>query len=99
TVRALRGRLLRWDQLALAGCGGGIVAGLAFAALTSVSGGAAGPGRLRDVGPAWPEVLTHAIAAFGVWALVAALVMGLWRRHGGVRWPGRGTVQEQPESS
>lgn len=78
--RALRGRLLRWDHLALAGCGGGLVAALAFTVLASVAGGAAGPGRMRHVGPFVPMVLTHSLAALGVGALVGAVAVGLWRR-------------------
>jgi hypothetical protein len=78
--RALRGRLLRWDQVALAGCGGGIVAGFGFAVLASFAGGAAGPGRMRHVGPFVPDVLVHAVTACGVGALLGALVLVLLRR-------------------
>jgi hypothetical protein len=80
TFRALRGRLLSWDHAALAGCGGGIVAGLGFAVLASVAGGAAGPGRMRHVGPFVPDVLVHAITACGVGALAGALALVLLRR-------------------
>lgn len=71
---------LRWDHGALRGCGGGIVAGIAFAALASVSGGAAGPGRMRFVGPFVPDVLVHAITAFGIGGLVGGLAMTWWQR-------------------
>lgn len=71
---------LRWDHGALRGCGGGIVAGIAFAALASVAGGVAGPGRMQHVGPFVPEVLAHAITAFGVGGLVGGLVMTWWQR-------------------
>jgi hypothetical protein len=79
--RALRGRPLTWDRVALAGCGGGLVAGAAFAVLASFSGGAAGPGRMRFVGPFVPDVLVHAVPACGVGALVGAGVVALqvWR--------------------
>ena len=71
---------LRWDHGALRGCGGGIVAGVAFAALASVAGGVAGPGRMQHVGPFVPDVLVHAITAFGIGGLVGGLVMTWWQR-------------------
>jgi hypothetical protein len=79
--RALRSRPLSWDQVALAGCGGGLVAGLGFALLASLSGGAAGPGRMRFVGPFTRDVLVHAMTACGIGALLGAAVVGLlaWR--------------------
>lgn len=81
TFRCLRGRALTWDQAALAGCGGGILAGVLFAVLASVSGGAAGPGRMRHIGPDTAEVLVHAITACGIGALVGTLALLLWQRH------------------
>lgn len=85
--RALRrrGGVLRWDEAALAGCGGGILAGLLFAVLASLAGGAAGPGRMRHVGPEVPEVLVHAIAACGLGALLGALVWLWWQRRAAPR--------------
>ncbi|RYB93201.1 hypothetical protein EUA93_01835 [Nocardioides oleivorans] len=79
--RTLRGRALGWDQLALAGCGGGLVAGLAFAVLSALSGGSAGPGRMRFVGPLVPDVLVHAVTACGIGALLGAAVPAVlaWR--------------------
>jgi hypothetical protein len=79
--RALRGRLLTWDRLLLAGCGGGLVAGFAFAVLASLSGGAAGPGRMRFVGPFTRDVLVHSVTACGVGALLGASVLAVlaWR--------------------
>ena len=79
--RGLRSRPLSWDQVALAGCGGGLVAGLGFALLASLSGGAAGPGRMRFVGPFTRDVLVHAMTACGIGALLGAAVVGLlaWR--------------------
>jgi Family of unknown function (DUF6350) len=71
---------LRWDHGALRGCGGGIAAGIAFTLLASVAGGAAGPGRMRYVGPFVPDVLVHAITAFGVGGLVGGLLMTWWQR-------------------
>ena len=79
--RALRGRPLTWDRIALAGCGGGLVAGVGFAVLASISGGAAGPGRMRFIGPFVPDVLVHAMTACGIGALLGAAVVALqvWR--------------------
>jgi hypothetical protein len=81
SYRALRARVLTWDRVALAGCGGGLVAGVAFAVLASLSGGAAGPGRMRFVGPFVPDVLVHAVPACGVGALLGASLVALqvWR--------------------
>jgi hypothetical protein len=76
---------LRWDHGALRGCGGGIVAGVAFAVLASVAGGVAGPGRMRHVGPFVPDVLVHAITAFGVGGLVGGLAMTWWQRRRAAR--------------
>ena len=80
TFRALRARPLTWDRVALAGCGGGIVAGIGFAVLASLAGGAAGPGRMRHIGPFVPDVLVHAITACGIGALVGALALVLLQR-------------------
>jgi hypothetical protein len=79
--RTLRGRLLTWDRIALAGCGGGLAAGVGFALLASLSGGAAGPGRMRFVGPFTRDVLVHAVTACGIGALLGASVLAwfAWR--------------------
>jgi hypothetical protein len=79
--RALRGRLLTWDRIALAGWGGGLAAGVGFAVLASLSGGAAGPGRMRFVGPFTRDVLVHAVTACGIGALLGASVLAwfAWR--------------------
>lgn len=79
--RTLRTRTLAWDQVALAGCGGGLVAGVGFAVLASLSGGAVGPGRMRFVGPFSRDVLVHAVTACGIGALLGAAVVALlgWR--------------------
>lgn len=71
---------LRWDEAVLRGCGGGIGAGVAVGLAAALSGGAAGPGRMQQVGPAAFDVLVHAITAFGVGGLVGALAMTWWQR-------------------
>lgn len=85
--RTLRTRTLAWDQVALAGCGGGLVAGFGFAVLASLSGGAAGPGRMRFVGPFSRDVLVHAVTACGIGALLGAAVVAVlvWRANRA--WP------------
>ena len=91
--RALRGRPLTWDRIALAGCGGGLAAGVGFALLASLSGGAAGPGRMRFVGPFTRDVLVHAVTACGIGALLGASVAGLVRV---ARRPGRRAPRSGP---
>lgn len=71
---------LRWDEAALRGCGGGILAGVLVGLAATIAGGAVGPGRMRLVGPAPFDVLVHAITAFGLGALVGALAMTWWHR-------------------
>jgi hypothetical protein len=73
---------LRWDEGALRGCGGGILAGVLFGLLAAAAGGAAGPGRMAFVGPSAFDVLVHAITAFGIGGLVGGLVMTWWQRRG-----------------
>ena len=57
------------------------MAGVAFALLASLSGGAAGPGRMRFVGPFTRDVLVHSVTACGIGALLGASVLAwlAWR--------------------
>jgi hypothetical protein len=81
SARALRrSPTLRWDEGAVRGCAGGVLAGVLFAVLAALSGGAVGPGRMRDVGPFAFDVLVHAITAFGIGGLLGGLVMTAWLR-------------------
>jgi hypothetical protein len=89
--RTLRGRPLSWDQVALAGCGGGLAAGIGFAVLASISGGAAGPGRMRFVGPFSRDVLVHGVTACGVGALLGAGVVALLAWRAARLWSGDAT--------
>jgi hypothetical protein len=57
-----------------------VLAGVLFAVLAALSGGAVGPGRMRDVGPFAFDVLVHAITAFGIGGLLGGLVMTAWLR-------------------
>jgi hypothetical protein len=71
---------LRWEEGALRGCVGGVTAGLLLGILAAVSGGAAGPGRMRDIGPDAMDVLVHAVTAFGLGGVVGGLAMTWWQR-------------------
>lgn len=72
-----------WDQAAVRGCGSGLVAGLLLGILTSLAGGAVGPGRMADIGPLQFDVLLHAVTGFGIGGLLGALAMTWWQRRGG----------------
>jgi hypothetical protein len=72
----------RWEEGALHGCGGGMLAGVTFGLLAMLAGGAVGPGRMSDVAPLAFSVLVHAITAFGIGGLVGGLVMTWWQRRG-----------------
>jgi hypothetical protein len=71
---------VRWDEGALRGCAGGILAGAGFAVLASVAGGAVGPGRMRDVAPLVEDVLLQAVSAFGIGGLLGGLAITWWQR-------------------
>jgi hypothetical protein len=71
---------LRWLEGAVRGCAGGVLAGVLLAVLAAVSGGAVGPGRMREVGPPVADVLVHAVTAFGVGGLLGGLAMTWWQR-------------------
>ncbi|KAA1427253.1 cell division protein PerM [Nocardioides antri] len=71
-----------WDQAATRGCGSGLVAGLVLGLLTTLAGGAVGPGRMTEIGPFAFDVLLHAVTAFGIGGLLGALAMTWWQRHG-----------------
>ncbi|QYJ02531.1 hypothetical protein KUV85_09275 [Nocardioides panacisoli] len=81
-----------WDRAAVRGGVGGILAGFLLGWLTSLSGGAVGPGRLQAVGPFSAEVLLHAVAALGIGGLVGALGAWWWTEHG-ARIPGLGRLR------
>ncbi|WP_353826801.1 cell division protein PerM [Agromyces sp. SYSU T0242] len=70
-----------WATLAV-GAASGLVAGLVLGALAWASGGAAGPGRLADVGPDALLVGGAAAAAVGVGAIAGAFAARSRGRHG-----------------
>ncbi|WP_428345899.1 cell division protein PerM [Nocardioides sp.] len=69
---------LRWEEGAVRGVAGGVLAGIAFTVLAQLAGGSVGPGRMQDVSPNVADVLIHAITAFGLGGLVGGLFM-TWR--------------------
>ncbi|MGH3347360.1 MAG: cell division protein PerM [Nocardioides sp.] len=71
---------VRWEEGALRGCAGGVVAGVILGAFATVAGGAVGPGRMRFVEPLVFDVLVHAITALGIGGLVGGLAMTWWQR-------------------
>lgn len=71
---------LRWEEGAVRGGVGGVLAGLLLGILAAISGGAAGPGRMRAIGPEAMDVLVHAVTAFGVGGVVGGLAMTWWQR-------------------
>ncbi len=71
---------LRWDEGALRGCVGGVLAGIGFGVLAALAGGSVGPGRMRVVEPFAFDVLVHAITAFGIGGLLGGLAMTGWQR-------------------
>jgi hypothetical protein len=70
----------RWEEGALHGCGGGMLAGALFGVLALLSGGSVGPGRMADVGPLVASVLVHGVTAFGIGGLLGGLVATWWQR-------------------
>lgn len=66
---------LRWEEGALRGCTGGVLAGLVIGLAANLAGGAVGPGRMQSVEPFAFDVLVHAITAFGIGGLFGGLLM------------------------
>lgn len=71
---------LRYEEGALHGCAGGMLAGAAFGVLAALAGGVVGPGRMTDVGPLVGSVLIHAVTAFGIGGLLGGLAITWWQR-------------------
>jgi hypothetical protein len=80
-ARAQRRRpTLCYEEGALHGCAGGMLAGAAFGIIAALAGGAVGPGRMTDVGPLVGSVMIHAVTAFGVGGLLGGLAVTWWQR-------------------
>jgi uncharacterized membrane protein YfcA len=71
---------VRWEEGAIRGCVGGVLAGILLGVLAVISGGAAGPDRMREIGPEAMDVLVHAVTAFGVGGVLGGLAMTWWQR-------------------
>lgn len=71
---------LRWEEGALRGCAGGVVAGVLLGWMASLAGGAVGPGRMQLVGPLAFDAMVHAITALGIGGLIGGLVMTGWQQ-------------------
>lgn len=67
----------RWPWFLAAGLGMGVVGALVLCLLAALSGGAAGPGRLADVGPAAGWILLAAFLEIGVASVAGMFVSGL----------------------
>lgn len=75
-----RNPTIHWDHGALRGGVAGVLTGVAYTALAAVAGGAAGPGRMADVGPLVGQVLVHGIVSFGMGGLLGGLAATWWLR-------------------
>ena len=93
-VAVLLGRRLhpvdRVDVAAMRGLGAGALAALLFTVLTWLAGGAAGPGRMADVGADSLNTLLAAAVSFGGGGLVGGVVGALWARLRSRRQSSRG---------
>ncbi|MBZ5733234.1 DUF6350 family protein [Nocardioides sp. TRM66260-LWL] len=69
-----------FDEAALRGCVGGVLAGVALGVLTALAGGSIGPGRLQDVGPLTGDVLVQAVVSFGLGAVIGSVAAHAWAR-------------------
>jgi hypothetical protein len=67
----------RWPWFLAAGLGMGVVGAVLLALLALLSGGAAGPGRLADVGPAPGWILLAAFLEIGIASVAGMFVSGL----------------------
>lgn len=68
----------RWDEGAMRGCAAGLLAGLVLGVLVWLAGGALGPGRMTDIGPAPLTVVLHAMPSLGLGGLLGGL-LATWR--------------------
>ncbi|HET6651708.1 MAG TPA: DUF6350 family protein [Nocardioides sp.] len=67
-----------WGSGALRGLGAGVLGGVLVAVLVHLAGGAAGPGRMADVGAPFPDILTAAVVTLGGGSLLGGVLM-TWR--------------------
>ena len=74
-----------WDQGALRGLVAGVISAVLVGLLAAVAGGAVGPGRMAEVGPAAGQVLVHAVVALGGGGLLGGL-LATWRQRRRARY-------------
>ncbi len=72
-----------YETGAVRGLVAGLGGGLMLAVLAGLAGGAAGPGRMADVGAVWPDTLVAAAVAMGVGGLLGGVGATWWARR---RW-------------
>ncbi|MFC6154367.1 DUF6350 family protein [Nocardioides yefusunii] len=77
-------RITGWTHAAVAGLGAGLLASIVLAVLTAMADGAAGPGRMAEVGVSGTTVLVAAAPLFCLGTLLGALAGTWWVRRGGV---------------
>ena len=67
-----------YEIAAVRGLGAGALAGVLVAALATLAGGAAGPGRMADVGVATAPVLVAAVVSLAIGGLAGSCAMTWW---------------------
>jgi hypothetical protein len=72
--------VLSYEAGAGRGLGSGIAAGVLTTALVGLAGGAAGPGRMADIGAPLLDTLISATVAMGLGGLVAGVAATVWAR-------------------
>lgn len=82
-LRSDRGPAGSWEAGALRGLVGGVLAAVALALLAALAGGAAGPGRMAEVGAAPVDVLVHGVVSLGLGGLAGGLLSAWWSRRRG----------------
>lgn len=69
-----------YDDAALRGLGGGVAGGVLLGAAMSLAGGAIGPGRMTEIGPAFVEPTVMAVVSLAVGCTLGALLAHARRR-------------------
>ncbi len=82
-----------YDSGAARGLSAGLVGALLLTLLTRLAGGAAGPGRMRDIGAVWPDTLGAAVVALAVGGLLGGMGATWWARR---RWCPDDAPEESP---
>ena len=83
-----------YETGALRGLGAGVVGGVLLTVLVHLAGGAAGPGRMADVGAPFLDTLAAAVVALGIGGLLGGVLPPGGLRRTAAR--GRGRLQTRP---